>query len=447
MDTGAVARHKRTYIPYMADHAYVVAAAMRHHGIPAEVLPPPERASLDVGLQLCGGRECFPCFTCLGDVIRKAREPGFDPAASAIYLPTSPGPCRFGQYGPLLRDLLEQQGIFGLEILGPSAANSYQGFGENPGELRKLAAKGLTAADLLTRLLHEFRPYELQPGSTDAACRECLGWIVEATEAGDGGRLLAVMHRIAVRFAALPVDRTVARPLVGIVGEIYVRWNAFTNRDLFRQVEGLGGEVLVSTLTEMLYFTNFRMKAVARVSGEWRDVLRASVVDAWQHHWERKLHRPVAHLLRRPDEAPVPELAKAIGPYYDAALGTEAVLSMGRAIEYAHGGADGIINVLPFSCMPGVIVTGMAPRLRRDLDNIPWLDIPYDAQKETNIRTRLEAFMHQVVGFHRRRDPPGVRRPSRRRAHTPERRTAGRLRGRQASGPSVRPSPDSGGAL
>jgi predicted nucleotide-binding protein (sugar kinase/HSP70/actin superfamily) len=416
MDATPAPKRKKTYIPYMADHAYVVAAAMRYHDIPAEVLPPPDRGSMDIGLQLCGGRECFPCFTCLGDVIRKAREPGFDPSSAAIYLPTSPGPCRFGQYGPLLRDLLEQQGVWGLEILGPNAANSYQGFGENPGELRKLAAKGLIAADLLSRLLHEIRPYELEAGSTDEAYRESLGWIVQATESGDSSALVATMHRVAARFAAVRCDRTVDRPLVGIVGEIYVRWNAFTNRELFRQIEALGGEVLVATMTEMLYFTNFRMKAVAKVAGAYGDVLRATIVDAWQRHWERKLHHPVAHLLRRPEEAPLEQMARAIAPYYDPALGTEAVLSMGRAIEYARGGAHGIINVLPFSCMPGVIVTGMAPRLRKDLDHIPWLDIPYDAQKETNIRTRLEAFMHQVTQYHRRKVRPGgdgpVKRPS-----------------------------------
>jgi predicted nucleotide-binding protein (sugar kinase/HSP70/actin superfamily) len=100
-------------------------------------------------------------------------------------------------------------------------------------------------------------------------------------------------------------------------------------------------------------------------------------------------------------------VVRAVRPFYDATLGTEAVLSMGRAVDYGRAGAHGIINVLPFSCMPGVIVGGMASRIRQDLEQIPWLDIPYDAQKETNIRTRLEAFMYQVHQFRRRtgRDP------------------------------------------
>jgi hypothetical protein len=53
--------------------------------------------------------------------------------------------------------------------------------------------------------------------------------------------------------------------------------------------------------------------------------------------------------------------------------------------------------------MPGIISSAMAPRVRRDLDWIPWLDLSFDGQETTNTRTRLEAFMHQVFQFQRRR--------------------------------------------
>lgn len=87
--------------------------------------------------------------------------------------------------------------------------------------------------------------------------------------------------------------------------------------------------------------------------------------------------------------------------YWDPSLGSEATLTMGRAVEMAHNGVSGIVNVLPFACMPGLVVAGMAPRLRRDLHDVPWLDVALDGQEETNIRTRLEAFVHQVVQFAR----------------------------------------------
>ncbi len=75
---------KTVFIPRMCDHALAAGAALRAMGTDAEVLPPPDDETLGIGLNLCAGRECSPCFTCTGDIIRRAREPGFDPAASSL---------------------------------------------------------------------------------------------------------------------------------------------------------------------------------------------------------------------------------------------------------------------------------------------------------------------------------------------------------------------------
>ena len=107
-------------------------------------------------------------------------------------------------------------------------------------------------------------------------------------------------------------------------------------------------------------------------------------------------------MLKHPYEPAIGRMLEQISPYYEPYLATEAVLSMGKAVDFGQNGASGILNIMPFSCMPGLITAGMAPRLRADLDNIPWLDVIYDAQEGTNLNTRLEAFMYQTVQFQRR---------------------------------------------
>lgn len=390
-----------TYIPHMGDHAFAVAAAMRHHGMPAEVLPPSDDRSMALGLRYCGGRECLPCFLALGDILRRCEEPDFDPSGVAFYLPTSSGPCRFGQYSMLLRDVLDSLGLQEVIVSSPSTTNSFQGFGDRPRQLRQLAWQGLVAVDLLVRLLLETRPYEVQRGRAEAAYRRGLACAMVAVEAGGGHRVVRALGEAADAFgdvATVPADR----PVVGIVGEVYVRWNAHSNRHLIAEVERLGGEVMIASMAELIYFITYRMKEVARASGHPGELLRGMLVDGYQLAAERRLLRAVAHRLRRPDESPSRRVAEAVTPFYDAALGTEAVLTMGRAIEMARAGIHGILNVMPFSCMPGVVVGGMAPRIRQELDWLPWLDLPYDAQQATNVRTRLEAFMHQAEQFRRR---------------------------------------------
>ena len=405
------ARPRLTCIPYMSDHAYALAAAMRHYGMPARVLPPSDDRSMALGLSACGGRECLPCFLAIGDILRHCEAPDFVPADTAFCLPTTEGPCRFGQYSMLLRDTLDELGLDDVVVYAPNGANSYHGFGDKPLRIRRLAWKGVVAVDLLYRMLLERRPYENEPGCAEEAYRRGLDRCMRAVEVG-GGPLADALKAATDDFLAVPVVDE-ERPVVGLVGEVYVRWNAHSNRRLIADVERLGGEVMIASMVEVLHFFNLRMKNVSRAAGRWGALIRAVLTAADQSRTERKLVRAVAHALRRPDEAPSREMAAAVAPFYDAAIGTEAVLSMGRAIEMAHMGVHGILNVMPFSCMPGVIVSGMAPRIRRELDWVPWLDLPYDAQRETNIRTRLEAFMHQAEQFRRRMGHEPVRGPTR----------------------------------
>jgi predicted nucleotide-binding protein (sugar kinase/HSP70/actin superfamily) len=74
----------------------------------------------------------------------------------------------------------------------------------------------------------------------------------------------------------------------------------------------------------------------------------------------------------------------------------ELALSLGKAVDFALHGVSGIVNVMPFACMPGIVVAGLAPRFRADLGGIPWLDLSFDAQGGTNTQTRLEAFIYQA---------------------------------------------------
>jgi len=41
---------------------------------------------------------------------------------------------------------------------------------------------------------------------------------------------------------------------------------------------------------------------------------------------------------------------------------------------------------MPFTCMPGTVVAGLAPRLRADLGDIPWLDAQFDGQGRLTFR-------------------------------------------------------------
>jgi predicted nucleotide-binding protein (sugar kinase/HSP70/actin superfamily) len=397
------ASHKTIYIPYMCDHCYVLEAALEAHGLRAETLPPPDEESLAIGMDLCRGRECSPCFTSTGDIIRRARQPDFVPDRAVMLIAAASGLCRFGAYRELQRVILDEQGLGAVEIISPNANNAYQGFGDNATALRKLIWQGIVAVDLLQKLVYAHRPYEREPGQTDRLYQACLRDITAAVRAGGGRQVQAALKRLAKEFEALPVDRSVRRPVIGVVGEIYLRLNDFSNQSIVQKIEAAGGEVEVATLMEWFYFTNWNYADLTRELGRYGDFLATLISDLHQRFEERRLAKTVAHLLPDPLESPMTELVRDVRPHYDPVMGmeTEAGLTLGKAVELAKKGLCGIVNVMPFGCMPGIVVAGMAPRFRADLNNIPWLDISYDAQGGTNVNTRLEAFMYQAKQFQR----------------------------------------------
>lgn len=394
------------WFPYMCDHVVAILGALRHHGLTGKELPPPDEETLAIGLDLCLGRECLPCFQSTGDMVRACRNGLVDPAKSAVFMPAGPGPCRFGQYRTLQRLLLDREGFGELEILSPTAENSYRGFGARPHALRLLVWQGIVAVDLLLKLLYEFRPYELVPGVTESAYRRGLTAIEDAAARGGGKHLLASMDVIATDFAALPVDRSAARPVVAVIGEIYVMLSVYSNQDIIRQLEVAGAEVVTGTLGEWLHFADETEMDRQVLFGSWAGLLGTKSLSAYKRRVEGQMHKRVAHLLRRPPDAPMRELLNLAAPYIDSLLGTEATLTLGKVAELARHDLAGVVNVMPFSCMPGIIVAGIAAAVRRDFGQLPWLDVSYDGQRITNIRTRLEAFVHQATQFARNR---GVR--------------------------------------
>jgi predicted nucleotide-binding protein (sugar kinase/HSP70/actin superfamily) len=372
-------------------------AALEAFGVSAEVLPPPDDESARLGMNLVLGKECAPCMITVGDIIRLVRRTDVDPASTIVLMPTTHGPCRFGQYTVLQRHLLDEQGLDDIEILSPDAASSYHEFGEQPTRTRLLAWDGIVAVDLLQQLLHRFRPYETEPGSADAIYSEGLERIVNTVRRK--GRVADVTRWFRDVFETLPIDDSEPRPLIGLVGEIYVRFNSYTNQDLIRRIEKLGGEILLASIMEWLYLTTWNPGYLARLRGNYRMFFAYWLTEAYQRHRERILTRPVERLLRDPYEISTRDINDSVRPYLDPMVETEAVLTLGKAIDLAHRGASGILAVMPFSCMPGIVSAAIAPRMRADLGNIPWLDVSFDLQKSTNIQTRLEAFMSQARQF------------------------------------------------
>ena len=110
-----------------------------------------------------------------------------------------------------------------------------------------------------------------------------------------------------------------------------------------------------------------------------------------------KLEKPLKGFLREDKEAGIYEIWDNAEPYIVKWFG-EAALSIGKSVDWIENGADGIINVLPFTCIPGNIVNAVSKRIREKY-KIPWLNLAFDGLEQETTETRLEAFMYQAKQY------------------------------------------------
>jgi predicted nucleotide-binding protein (sugar kinase/HSP70/actin superfamily) len=194
---------------------------------------------------------------------------------------------------------------------------------------------------------------------------------------------------------------------VGVVGEIYVRSNRFANEDAVRQIEALGGEVWLPPISEWFHYVNYCTKKRALNSRRYRYYATVLLKESFQHRDEHRLEKIFQDNLRNLEEPRITRTIDMACGYLHPSFEGEAILSLGKGIDFLNKGASGLVNIMPFTCMPGTVVNSLIGRFREEHGHIPFLNLAYDGQEQTHTRTRLEAFMYQVRQFQNRSHPKG----------------------------------------
>ncbi len=396
-------RTKKIYIPYMYDGAFALKAAFEACGVEAEVIPESNEETLYWGRKLTSGKECYPCILTTGDMVKLVKDPNFDHERAAFFMPSGNGPCRFGQYHRFHRLVLDDLGFRHIPIYAPNQDETlYNDLGIMGSQFSRLGWQGIVAVDLLIKKLLETRPYEKEKGQSDRIYEASLKRVCDAIRRGVSPKEALIQS--LEEFGRVEMEEPGTKPLIGIVGEIYVRLNRFSNEDVIRKIEQFGGEAWLAPMTEWILYVNTISKRRSLRKKSFSNLLKVLLTDYYQKRDEHHLERLFKSHLRNFGEPKTRSIFKKAKPYLDSSFEGEAILSIGKSIDFAKRGASGIVNIMPFTCMPGTIVSALLKRYREENNNIPILNMAYDGQEQTNTLTRLEAFMHQAKEFQNRRN-------------------------------------------
>lgn len=384
-------RERRLCVPHMhATGSRLLAAALRGEGFNAFELPVEDETAFAEGRKWARGSECLPAPLTLGSLLKltgECRQKGIDPNTSlAFFMPTSDGPCRFGQYCALDRMVLDRVGCRELPILSPSSENAYYGVDQKVFDF-------ILLADILFKLRCKIKPRERSSGDTE----ELFERLLKKAEHRIERRALELRSFVpeAVRaFGRIPVDST-RRLLVGVVGEIYVRSHAYANNRLVETIEKTGGEAWVAPATEWIMYTawveRYRLK---RRGMSLREAARLALRRHYMERKEHEIYRLASSLLADRMEPSLDETVLKGKRFLPPDFEGESILTLGRAALFKRDGADLIVNCAPFGCMHGNITSALFNQAVEEF-GVPIVNIAYDGVGEAN--SVVETFMKAAL--------------------------------------------------
>ena len=363
------------------------AAAFRRHGYRSEPLPAEDQESFELGRAHTRGSECLPTALTLGAFLKVLKEnPG---EKHALFMPTAEGPCRFGQYCTLDRQVLDRLGYQDVPILSPSSFNCYQGVEE---ACRRSIWKGLLAADVVFKAACKVRPYEVHPGETNRVLEEEKNRLVDVMVLGGD---LAQECRVTIDRLAAIATAGPKKPLVGVVGEIYVRCNEFANEHVIDAIERFGGEAWLAPMGEWILYTA-ATQSVAFYSRS-RNFLKkwmADINNLYLFHQDHRFYKLAGEFLADRHEPHIKEVLEEGTKFMPINFEGESIITVGRAVKFAHQNAAMVVNCAPFGCMPGTLTTAIFRKLSTEL-GIPVVSMFYDGHGNQN--QRLEVFLNNAV--------------------------------------------------
>ena len=305
----------------------------------------------ETGLRYVHNDMCYPFHLIVGQMIEALRSGRYDPAETALLMPTVGDSCRGSNFAALLRKAVAAAGFPTVRVLtlntkGIDRANAMH---VGPGMVWR-ALFGLYYGDLLLLLTHQVRPFERDPGAAEALRAE---WTVRLADELRTGRHLG-LHAMKARFRAAARDfaqlprRDGPQRSVALVGEYYSKYCALGNWDMVAFLEEEGWACRLAGMSWYVrYYIDNQIAAGGPLAPGWRAVDRLF----------RHLQEALIAALRENGFAVMDELG-VLRRQVQERLGIQVRVADGWCIAaellgHVGSGCDRVLAVQPFGCLAG----------------------------------------------------------------------------------------------
>ena len=390
---------RRTIIaPYFAGgYTEFIPTILAMAGYHVEPLPMGCQADAEEGLKDANNDICYPATIVIGSLLRALKSGKYDLSNTAIAITQTGGQCRASNYYALIKNALVAAGFAEVPVIsvatGASMGNFQPGFEIPWRKIARPTIEALFYADALAKLYYPSAPREKVKGTA----RRLYDHYIAAAQPIIAARDYKALHRLlteAVEEFKQAIDLHKQVPRVGLVGEIYVKYNAFSNLSVVQWLIDRGVEVVPPALSGF-FSTSFPNAHIKR-----KYHIKSMHTPLWVMSLGHKVLMRVAKQYDAlcadfpfyryfEDIFTISRLSEQV--IHPAADFGEGWFLPGEICALAESGVEKVVSVQPFGCIANHIISkGIEKRIKQTYPRLSLLFLDFDAgTSAANIYNRL----------------------------------------------------------
>ena len=397
-------RTKKILVPYFTPFiSPLIPAFMRLAGYDVDNLPLSNMDSCEWGLKYANNEVCYPATLIVGDVVKAFKSGKYDPKQTIVAMTQTGGQCRASNYISLIKKALEEAGYPSVPVIsltfGSSLDSRQPSFRVNWVKMLPVALRTILYSDCISKFYYAAVVREKEAGQAARLRDRYLQEGEELILKYQTKDLLGRLSEAARQFN--DICRELDCPKVGVVGEIFLKFNPFAQKNVIEWLTEQGIEVVPSVLADffMQNFVNRKVRVESCIQQQFLPdfvyKLAYKMVGCQIEKFNKvgsefRYFNPFKDIFEEADEA-----KKVIS--LNAQFG-EGWLLPAEILSYARQGIYNVVSLQPFGCIANHIVSkGIEKRIKSVIPELNMLSWDFDSGvSDVNITNRLLLFIDHL---------------------------------------------------
>jgi len=332
-----------------------LAAVFRGFGIRAAAHPPSDESVLKLGRANTSCKECLPLILTTGTLLNYTLNGRKEGEVLVYFMPTSSGPCRFGQYHIFIEDLVKRQQIADVATFSLTSEDSYGGLGN---DFVRRVWWGVVASDVMEDVRSMILANAVDPDAGMKIFDQEWDAIVGQLEKGDFSLLEKQFALTAEALPRIPMKRPPQKvPTISLIGEIFVRRDALSRQYITERLAEKGFATTCAPVAEWILYTDYLVdKELSDHKMSKKERLQFYLRKKFMHRYEKRLKSIISRSgLIHAEPLDINAIIKNGSAYISPQMTGEAILTVGSSMTEVASHSCGVIAIGPFGCMPNRI--------------------------------------------------------------------------------------------